>query len=425
MNSASTTTDRIRATLKKRHRAECKFRLMGLLSLGFAAAMLVYLLLSIMRPGIQGFTRHELLLPVDTASIVDVLSHDPQAIDFFGLTQQALRKLVTDDLTDKHVRHQLYAMTGFFASYDVKRAILSQPKRWGNVIVVAVPLSDIADLTLKGTIDRHADAALRPINDRQLAWLDAWKSKQLITRNLNTDLFVRGDSRAPEGAGFGGSIVGSLLTLLVCVAIALPIALLAAICLEEFMGKNALSEWLEININNLAAVPSIIYGLLGLSIFLHLFGLPRSSPLVGGLTLALLILPVLIISSRAAIRAVPPSMRDGARALGASPVQVVTHHVLPYAMPGIMTGTILGLARAIGETAPLLMIGMVAFVADIPRGLTDPSTAMPVQVYLWASSPELGYVEKTSAGIIILLAILLLLNWTAITIRRRMQLSWS
>ena len=425
MNKAHDITGMITAGLKKRHAAEARFALFGKAALGFAGLMLLYLLFSIAKPGIQGFTRHELLLPVDTHAIADILRHDTQAVDFYRFTQQSLAKLAPEAIADKHTRHQLYALAGFFAAYDVKREVLSTPERWGEKLTIAIPLSDLADLTLKGSIDRTKDASLRPITDQQIAWIDAWQSKGLIQRRVNIDFFTHGDSRAPEGAGFGGSIMGSLFALLVCVAIALPIALLAAVYLEEFMPKSRASEWLEININNLAAVPSIIYGLLGLSVFLHLFGLPRSSALVGGLTLALLILPVLIISARAAIRAVPPSMRDGARALGASPVQVVSHHVIPYALPGIMTGTILGLARAIGETAPLLMIGMVAFVADVPRGLFDPATAMPVQIYLWASSPELGYVEKTSAGIIVLLGLLLVLNWTAITIRRRAQLTWS
>ncbi len=425
MNSVEHVTQTITAGLKKRHAVERRFRLYGKIALGFAALMLAYLLFSIAAPGIGGFTRYELELAIDTSSIAEVLEHDPDAIDFYRFTQAALRRSVTDKRDAKHERHQLYALIGFFAAHDVKDTILTQPKAWGQVINVRIPLSDIADMSIKGKIDREKDASLRPITDLQLGWLDAWESKGLIHRAFNRDFFTHGDSRAPEAAGFAGSIVGSLLTLLICMALALPVALLSAIFLEEFARKNRLAEALEIVINNLAAVPSIIYGLLGLSVYLQLFGLPRSSPLVGGLTLALLILPVLIIAARASIRAVPPSMRDAAHALGASPIQVVTHHVLPYALPGILTGTILSVARAIGETAPLLMIGMVAFVADVPRGFTDPSTTMPVQIYLWASSPELGFVEKTSAGIIVLLVILLILNWAAITLRHRNQLHWS
>ena len=267
--------------------------------------------------------------------------------------------------------------------------------------------------------------AERALNDQQIAWIDAWSADGRIRKSFNWSFFTNGDSRAPEAAGFGGSIVGSLITLAVCLGLALPIAVMAAITLEEFAAKTRAAEWLEIIINNLAAVPSIIYGLLGLSVFLQLFALPRSSALVGGLTLALLILPVMIISARAAIRAVPPSMRQAATGLGATPLQVVRHHVLPYALPGIMTGTILSICRALGETAPLLMIGMVAFVADMPRGPLDPASSMPVEIYLWASSPELGFVEKTSSAIVVLLVILLLLNLGAIRLRSASQKVWS
>lgn len=404
-----TSSQRMQASLKRRHRAEVRYRLFGLSALLFCAAMLLYLLWIIAVPGLSGFTRHEVKLTVSG-----------EGGDTFAMTQQALRDSAEGDWQSKTARLKLYALAGFFAADDVKRALQESP----DSREVWVPLSDIADLTLKGTIDRNVAPHLRPINDAQLAVLDEWQREGRIRRSFNWDFFSRGDSRAPEAAGFMGSVVGSLLMLVVCIGLALPTAVLAAIYLEEFAPKNRLTEALEIVINNLAAVPSIIYGLLGLSVYLQLMGMPRSAPIVGALTLALLILPVMIIAARAAIRAVPPSMRMGALGLGASPIQAVRHHVLPYAMPGIMTGTILSIARAIGETAPLLLVGMVAFVADIPRGFTDPATAMPVQIYLWASSPELGFVEKTSAGILVLLGILLLLNATAIIVRKRTQRTW-
>lgn len=424
MNSAAAITRRIEAGLARRHATERRFRALGVAALAFAGLMLAYLLWIIAIPGFSGFTRHELRLDIDTAPIAGALRREPQEVDFYTLTQQALRAEAKGDFTHKSMRHALYALAGFFAADDVKRHVLARPQQWGETMQIWVPLSDIADLTLKGTIDRSQPEALRPMSDRQLGWLETWERDGRIRRSVNADFFTRGDSRAPEAAGFAGSVIGSLWMLVLCVAIALPTAVLAAIYLEEFAPKNRLSDALEITINNLAAVPSIIYGLLGLSVFLQWFALPRSSPLVGALTLALLILPVMIIAARAAIRAVPPTMRLAALALGASPIQTVRHHVLPYALPGIMTGTILSVARAIGETAPLLLVGMVAFVADIPRGLTDPATAMPVQIYLWASSPELGFAEKTSAGILVLLAILLLLNATAIIVRKRTQKTW-
>ncbi len=427
MSSAHDITTTIEASLSRRYAHERRFRAYGIAALLFAGAMLLVLLVSILRPGLGGFMRHELRLEVDTAAIAAPLRKDSDRVDYYALTKGSLKATTqaSDVLADKTARHQFYGLAGTFAAFDVKRQILRAPKQWGKKISVWIPLADNADQLLKGRIDRELDATLRPLNDRQIAWLDGWAKDGRIRKSLNVDFFTRGDSRAPEGAGFMGAIVGSLLTLAVCLLAALPVSIAAAIMLEEFARKTRVAEWLEIIINNLAAVPSIIYGLLGLSVYLQLFGMPRSSPLVGGLTLAMLIMPVMIIAARAAIRAVPPSMRLAAAGLGATPLQVVRHHVLPYAMPGIMTGTILSICRALGETAPLLMIGMVAFVADIPRGVTDPATSMPVEIYLWAGSPEMGFIEKTSSAILVLLVLLLLLNWAAIRLRNKSQLTWN
>jgi phosphate transport system permease protein len=428
MNSA---TRRIAERLEQRHAAEMRFRAWGVLSLLFCALMLGYLLWIIALPGLGGFTRHELKLDIAPST------RWGGEVDDYALTHAALAQLAPRAPKTTADRRALYQLVGFFAADDVRRARLAQEQALAarvktdpNTVLarvpftVWVPLSDTADALLKGRIDRQAEESLRPISDAQLALLDAWGEQGRLRRAFNHEFFTRGDSRAPEAAGFLGSMVGSLLMLAVCIGVALPVSIMAAIYLEEFAPKNRATELLEVVINNLAAVPSIIYGLLGLSVYLQWFGMPRSAPIVGALTLALLILPVMIIAARAAIRAVPPSLRLAALGLGASPIQAVRHHVLPYALPGIMTGTILSIARAIGETAPLLLIGMVAFVADVPRGLTDPATAMPVQIYLWASSPEVGFAEKTSAGILVLLAILLLLNATAIIVRKRTQQSW-
>jgi len=415
----------IAAGLARRHRAERRFRAYGLAALLFAGGMLLILLLSIIRPGIAGFFHHEVRVEVDTAPIAAQLREHPEAIDYYTLMLESLRATAPGNWNDKAVRHQFYMLIGTFAAFDLRHSIEQQPQHWGQKISVYLPLSDKPDMLLKGKIDRTLPATQRALNDPQIHWVDEWVKNGRIRQRINWHVFTHGDSRAPEAAGLGGSIIGSLITLVLCLGLALPVAVMAAITLEEFAAKNRLATALEITINNLAAVPSIIYGLLGLSIFLQLFGLPRSSALVGGLTLALLILPVMIISARAAIRAVPPSMRLAATALGATPLQVVRHHVLPYALPGIMTGTILSICRALGETAPLLMIGMVAFVADIPRGMTDPASSMPVTIYLWASSPELGFIEKTSSAILVLLVILLLLNWAAIRLRSASQKVWS
>jgi phosphate transport system permease protein len=246
----------------------------------------------------------------------------------------------------------------------------------------------------------------------------------MVERGFDWSFLTSGDSREAELAGVGGAIVGSLFTLLVTLAVAFPLGVAAAVYLEEFAPRNRWTDLIEVNINNLAAVPSIVFGLLGLAVFLNTMQLPRSAPLVGGLTLALMTLPTIIIAGRSAIQAVPPSIREAARGLGASPLQVVAHHVLPLALPGILTGTIIGMARALGETAPLLMIGMVAFVVDVPVGLTDAATALPVQIYLWADTPERGFVEKVSGAIMVLLAFLVLMNGTAIWLRQKFEKRW-
>jgi phosphate transport system permease protein len=264
----------------------------------------------------------------------------------------------------------------------------------------------------------------RKISDKEIVWLDGLKQQNLVQSRLNSVFFFTGASREPELAGVWGAVVGSFLTMLVTLGLAFPIGVSAAIYLEEFARKNRWTTLIEVNINNLAAVPSIVFGLLGLAVFLNFFGLPRSAPLVGGMVLALMTLPIIIIASRAALRAVPPSIREAALGVGASKVQTVFHHVLPLAMPGIMTGTILGMAHALGETAPLLMIGMVAFIVDVPGGFTDPATILPVQIFMWADFPEPGFQQKTAAAILILLAFLIIMNAVAVIVRKRFERRW-
>jgi phosphate transport system permease protein len=268
----------------------------------------------------------------------------------------------------------------------------------------------------------------RRISDRQIVWTRVLKERGLVTNGLNTTLFTNADSREPELAGVAGALAGSILTMLITMLLAVPIGVGAAIYLEEFAPKNRLTDFIEVNINNLAAVPSIVFGLLGLAVFINLFGMPRSAPLVGGMVLALMTLPTVIISSRAALKAVPPSIREAALGVGASRTQAVFHHVLPLAMPGILTGSIIGLAQALGETAPLLMIGMVAFIADPPTlglaGFTEPATVMPVQIYIWSSSAERAFEARTAAAILALLTLLVSFNAVAIYLRRRFERRW-
>jgi phosphate transport system permease protein len=264
----------------------------------------------------------------------------------------------------------------------------------------------------------------RQVTDQDVAFLERLKSEGKVEGHFNWLFLTAGDSREPELAGIRGAMVGSVLTLLVTLVLCLPIGVLGAVYLEEFARKNRLTYLIEVNINNLAAVPSIVFGLLGLAVFLNFFGLPRSAPLVGGLVLALLVLPTIIIAARAALKAVPPSIKEAALGVGASHQQAVFHHVLPLAMPGIMTGTIIGMAHALGETAPLLMIGMVAFIVDVPQGFTQAATVLPVQIYLWSDLPELAYQAKTAAAIIVLLVFLFVMNGLAIWLRRRFERRW-
>ncbi len=279
-------------------------------------------------------------------------------------------------------------------------------------------------MLVKGHIDRDVPESERRVKDQTLGWVDALEAEGRLERRFNTIFFTKGASREPELAGIAGALVGSFYTLLLTLLLSFPIGVGAALYLEEFAPKNRWTDLIEVNINNLAAVPSIVFGLLGLAVFINFFGVPRSTPLIGALVLTLMTLPTIIIASRAALKSVPPSIREAALGVGASPLQTQLHHVLPLAMPGMLTGTIIGMAQALGETAPLLMIGMIAFIVDMPGGVTDPATVLPVQIFLWADSPERGFVERTSAAIMVLLGFLILMNLTAVLLRRRFERRW-
>jgi phosphate transport system permease protein len=277
---------------------------------------------------------------------------------------------------------------------------------------------------MKGYLGRREDAPSGRFSDQQLQWLDRLEAENRVRKKFNITFFTAGDSREPELSGIWGAVAGSFFTLLVTLVLSFPVGAAAAVYMEEFAPKNRWTDLIEVNINNLAAVPSIVFGLLGLAVFLNFFGLPRSAPLVGGLVLTLMTLPTIIIAGRSAVQAVPPSIRDAALSVGASKMQTIMHHVLPLAMPGMLTGAIIGMARALGETAPLLMIGMVAFIVDIPGGFTDPATVLPVQIYLWADSPERAFVERTSAATMVLLVFLLAMNGLAVYLRKRFERRW-
>jgi phosphate transport system permease protein len=389
--------------LRKRYVRERRFRLYGLAALLCVAAMLAFLLIALAGNGMKGMMQARLTLPVSEALRSENLS--PEL-----LVKRVLQERFPD-VTERREKRQLFSLLAPSVGRYVTLPL-------GETITI--PMADTIELWIKDG-RTPADTARFAVSKAQQAWVQSLHDAGLIDVRFNTGFFTHGDSRDPERAGYGGAILGSLFVLSVCMAVALPVGIGAAVYLEEFAKPSRWRDMVEVSINNLAAIPSIIFGLLGLFLYIVLMGLPRSSALVGGLTLALMTLPVIIISSRVALAAVPSSLRDGARALGASPLQVVTHHVLPQAMSGIITGAILGFARAIGETAPLLMIGMVAFIATPPSIITDPATAMPVQIYLWASSPEQGFVQKTASAIVILVGILLVLNLIATYLRYKSE----
>jgi phosphate transport system permease protein len=310
------------------------------------------------------------------------------------------------------------------AAYELRDRVMAEPKLVGSTRTLWLLADDEVDMLIKGQVDRNAEQGARRLKDNQIAWVSQLQASGQIKKRFNTGFFTSGDSREPELAGIWGATKGSFFMLFVTLLLSFPLGVAAAIYLEEFAPRNRWIDVIEVNINNLAAVPSIIFGLLGLAFFINFVGLPRSAPLVGGLVLTLMTLPVIIIASRAAIKSVPPSIREAALGVGASQVQVVMHHVLPLAMPGMLTGAIIGMARALGESAPLLMIGMVAFIVEVPGTPVDPSTALPIQVYLWADSPERAFAERTSAAIMVLLLFLLLMNVTAVWLRNKFERRW-
>jgi phosphate transport system permease protein len=421
-------TETIRSGLAKRYRRERIFKSLGLGAIAISFVFLVVMIGSIASKSAPAFSRHYVKLTVNLSR------------GYLGLGERYTQEALQQANYDTAVKKSLYAMfpdvkgrrdkqalrsiISSNAPYTVRDYVMDDESLLDTSTDIWVLLDDDVDVALKEPKLRTLPESDRRLKDKHYAWLDKLQQEERVEQRFNARLFTEGDSREPEQAGIQGALVGSLLTMLVTLLLSLPIGVAAAVYLEEFAPKNRWIDLIEININNLAAVPSIVFGLLGLAVFLNVFGMPRSAPLVGGLVLTLMTLPTIIISSRAAIKSVPPSIREAALGLGASKTQTVFQHVVPLAMPGILTGTIIGMAQALGETAPLLMIGMVAFVRDVPLGIFDPATVLPVQIYIWADSPERSFVALTSAAIMILLVFLMLMNLLAVILRKKFERRW-
>jgi phosphate transport system permease protein len=417
-------TQRLQKGLRRRYARERRFQLYGLLAIGVAVGFLVLLLGRIWMQGHTAFWAHEVSIPVymDPARIDPAY---PQGTNFPQMVaeQQLVRLGVTDDEAGRAstAMRQIFSSELKFVASDMVR---DDPSLIGRTITVTAPLSDDADLFFKGEISRDVPAEQRRLTDQQIVWLDRLEADGFVERRFNSRMFTSGDSTEPELAGVLGAVVGSALMLLVTALLAIPIGVAAAIWLEEFAPKNRISAFIEVNINNLAAVPSIVYGLLGLALFINWMHLPRSSPLVGGLVLALMALPTIIIATRSSLKAVPPSIREAALALGASKTQTVFQHVLPLALPGVMTGAIISMAHALGETAPLLLIGMVSFVPGVTSAITEPTGALPSLIYIWENASERAFHERTAAAIMVLLALMIVMNAAAIVLRRHFERRW-
>lgn len=418
----NTTIERVHKSLAKRYRAERRFKLLGLSAILLSLTFLSILFITITYNGHTAFQQTWIQLNVffepDLFDAKNLLR-----ADYDGLVKKSLRESFPN-VKGRSQKRKLYSLVSSGASFELQKMLVADSSLIGTTQSVWVPASDDVDMLMKGHVDRSIPESDRLLKDAQIAWVDQLVNEERLDKRFNTTFFTAGDSREPELAGIRGATVGSFYVLLITLLLSFPIGVAAALYLEEFAKKNRWTDIIEVNINNLAAVPSIVFGLLGLAVFLNFFGLPRSSPLVGGLVMTMMTLPTIIIAGRVALQSVPPSIREAALGIGASKMQTVFHHVLPLALPGMLTGTIIGMARALGETAPLLMIGMVAFIVDIPGGITDPATALPVQIYLWADSPERAFMERTSAAIMVLLAFLIFMNGTAVFLRNRFERRW-
>ena len=419
---------KIEYSLKKRKRQESRFKIYGLLGIATAVSFLCIILSSIVMEGKKAFLSTYIKLEVYFDPDIIYTSNDQKEEDIkFANFQKIIKNSLNSFFPEISDKGELRKLSNFISSSEeenLMKLVLKNKQLVGQKITLWLLASSKIDV-----INKNPDMELiaeedRLISDLELNWLNEIRSANNIKSNFNKNFFVKADSTEPEQAGIWGSLVGSFFTLFVTLILSFPIAVAAGVFLEELAPKNKFTDFIEVNINNLAAVPSIIFGLLGLAIFLNVMHLPRSAPIVGGMVLALMTLPTIIIATRASLKAVPPSIREAAIGLGATKFQTVTHHVLPLSLPGILTGTIIGMSQALGESAPLLMIGMVAFIVDVPGSFLDSSTVLPVQIYLWKSTAARGFVELTAAGVMVLLSFLILMNGIAVFIRQKFEKKW-
>ena len=414
--------------LEKRYKSEKRFQLFGLASISLALIFLVIFLIKIFSNGYSAFTKTWIFVEVNYDRELLLLEENPSSedlnnADYYDIAYQSI--ITLDPEVDESSETFLIEMFAYNYELEIKNYLKKNPSDLGKIVKLKLTASDDIDQINKGNYPRDIPEENRRVNNYQLKIFDMLEARGDIINTFNLSFFTNPDSREAELAGIASSFMGTLFSILVCLVFSFPIAVLAGIYLEEFAPKNKFTDFIEVNINNLAAVPSIVFGLLGLGVLINIFGLPRSTPLVGGITLSLMTLPTIIIAARASLKAVPPSIKEAALAMGASKMQTTLHHAVPLSMPGTLSGTIIGLAQALGETAPLILIGMIAFVNTIPGSPLDPAASLPVQVYIWSESAERGFVEKVSACIMVLLIFLITMNLTAQIIRHRFEKKWS
>ncbi|WP_332065364.1 phosphate ABC transporter permease PstA [Bartonella sp. CB189] len=414
--------------LKRRYWAERRFRAYGLIAIFIGLFFLFALLWSIVSQGYTAFFQSQMTLSVYLdEELIDPGGQrktNPQVLataNYPLLVRNALIKELNIDENDQILLRDVNRMFSSSVRVQLREMVTKNPKLIGTTQKIVVLASADIDSAYKGKINLHVEEKNRKISNRQIEWMKYLDREHILYKAFNFSFFTCGDSSRAETAGLGVAIIGSFYMMVIVLLVSLPIGIATAIYLEEYSRQNKFTDFIEVNINNLAAVPSIVFGLLGLSVFVNFFGLPRSASFVGGLVLSLMTLPTVIITTRSALRAVPSSIRMAALGLGASKTQMIFHHVIPLAAPGILTGTIIGVAQALGETAPLLLIGMVAFVANIPVTTMDPATALPVQIFIWAGEAERAFVEKASGAIIVLMIFLIIMNISAVFLRRRFE----
>ncbi len=408
---------------RRRYAAEARLRIAGLVAIIVAIGLLAILLATLVFGGLTAF--RQTMVTVDfPISAEHVKADDVAKGNWRAVVRDAIGAMVPEAKDNPAALRAASSILTNNAQFMVRDAVVADPSLIGRTVTLTIPAADAFDQVYKGITPRDVPESQRKLSDLQLGFFDEVIAEGRVSKPFNWALLFNADSRFPELAGLAGAIVGSFYLVLVAFLVSFPLGVGAAIYLEEFARKNRWTNFIEVNINNLAAVPSIVFGLLGLAVFINFFNLPRSAPLVGGLVLALIMLPTMIIVTRASLKAVPPSIREAAFGIGASKHQMVLHHLLPLALPGILTGTIIGIAHAFGETAPLLLIGMNAFITSPPGGILDASTSLPTQIFIWADSPERGFVSRTSAGILVLLVFLIIMNAVAIFLRRRLERTW-